>query len=137
MLPHRALGPGFKYEEKEDLGMEAEGLCEPIGPSCVGDQEPDDNVRQSRDHSYLHGDPTSHHLQKTVALRTPREGTLEAVNVSLCSSSNNTEIPSNGLESRRHKDAEARTQVSGIIALRVITRNLKVTFQGPEVLHEG
>lgn len=88
MLPHRALGSGFKYKEKKDLGIEAEGLCESIGTSCVGAQEPDDNVRQSRDQSYLHGDPTSHQLQKTVVLRTPREGTLETANVSVCSSSN-------------------------------------------------
>lgn len=62
------------------MGVEAEGLCESTGSSCVGAQEPDDNVRQSRDHSYLHGDPASHHLQKTVALRTPREGTLKMDN---------------------------------------------------------
>lgn len=80
MLHYRALGTGFKYEDKEDLGIEAEGLCESTGTSCVGALEPDDKVRQSRDHSYLHGEPTFYHLQKTVALRTPREGTLEMDN---------------------------------------------------------
>lgn len=36
MLPYWAFGTGFKHEEKEDLGIEAEGLGESTDTSCVG-----------------------------------------------------------------------------------------------------